>query len=86
MTRVKGPSKIAADDILIFFFFYYFLQKVRQHFVWMLHMKCLDLFTLKNMKKKKNQSAAVVIVSLRVKNAIAASAHSLTLSIQIGFS
>ena len=69
---LKRQAKFVADDI--FFFFFFFPEKTsldiscESSAKQMIHMKCQDLFSLKNKKKKKKMSsAAVVIDALRVK-------------------
>ena len=70
----KAPSKICSRRHSKFFF--YFLEKTslaiscESSAKQTIHMKCQDLFSLKNKKKIKNKklsSAAVVIGALRVK-------------------
>ena len=60
---LKGPFTTAADDNF-FFFFFYFTEKTSldiscESSAWqMIHMKCQDLFSLKNEKKFWMSSAA----------------------------
>ena len=65
---LKVPSKICSRWHSIFFFYFYFSEKTSLDILCeSIHMKCQDLFSLKNKKKKKKMSsAAVVIGTLRV--------------------
>ena len=60
------------NSFFFFFFFFFFSEETSIDISCakqMIHMKCQDLFSLKN-KKKKLSYAAVVIGALRVKTAI----------------
>ena len=53
---LKAPTTTAADDNFFFFFFFYFLEKTRLEIPCessACHLKCQDLFSLKNKKKEK---------------------------------
>ena len=70
---LKAPSKICSRRHSLFF---YFSEKTsldiscESSAKQTIHMKCQDLFSLKNNNKKKLSSAAVVIGALRIKRNI----------------
>ena len=65
-------EQFEADDILNFIYFFYFSEKTSLDFSCELsaqqtiHMKSQDLFSLKNKKKIKMLSVAVVVGILRI--------------------
>ena len=71
---LKAPITTAADNIFFIYFFFYFSEKTSLDIscelsAWQtIHMKCQDLFSLKN--KKKNLECyllQILLVTLRVK-------------------
>ena len=81
---LKAPTNIVADNNLnLFFNFFYFSEIISLDILckssaWQtIHMKCQDLFSMKDKKKSKLSFAAVVIGTLR--NELSLSGVSLTI-------
>ena len=72
LLTLKVPITTAADDNFFLFFFFYFSEKTSldiscESSAWqMIHMKCQDLFSLKNKKKFECCLLQILLGALRV--------------------
>ena len=60
---LSAKSKIIAYHMLFFFSIIIFRENKARHFMWIILLKCLALFSLKMKKKKKKNHNVVLRVS-----------------------